>query len=88
VVLAQVGEASKYLLSHESFLGLECEWFVPLCGNGLRGNLAKFTATLKLGGGVLFGGFCWCSENIGSNTCVLLTMLIVIIGMLRNFFLR
>jgi hypothetical protein len=87
VVLAQVREASKYLLSHEIFLGLECEWFVPLCGNGLRGNLAKFTGTLKLGGGVLFGGFCWCSENIGLNTCVLLKMLIVIIGRHRKYFL-
>jgi hypothetical protein len=45
VVLAQENETSKYLLSHEIFLGLECECFVPLCGNGLRGNLAKVTAT-------------------------------------------
>jgi hypothetical protein len=45
VVLAQVREASKYLLSHEIFMGLEGEWFVPPCGNGSRGNLARFTVT-------------------------------------------
>jgi hypothetical protein len=45
VVLARVIEASKYLLFHEIFMCLEGDWFVPLCGNGLRGNLAKVTAT-------------------------------------------
>jgi hypothetical protein len=45
VVLAQVVEASKCLLSHEIFIALEGEWFVPPCGNGLRGNSAKATAT-------------------------------------------
>jgi hypothetical protein len=45
VILAQVVEASKHLLFDEIFLGLEGEWFVPPCGNGLRGNFAKATAT-------------------------------------------
>jgi hypothetical protein len=40
------------------------------------------------GGGVLIGGFCICSEDLGSSTYDLLKMLIVIIGMQRNFFLR
>jgi hypothetical protein len=59
---------------------------VPLCGNGLRGNLAKVTATYELGGGVLIGGFCRCSKNLDSNTYVPLKMLIGGINMLRNFF--
>jgi hypothetical protein len=45
VILDQITEASKDLLPHEIFISLEGEWFVPLCGNGLRGNLAEGTAT-------------------------------------------